>query len=996
MQELFGIPMGPLAAVLVGLLAAAIGILAALALRNRVFFRLGVRNIPRRPGRTALIVVGLMLATTIITSALATGDTMSTTVRSSVLHMYGQTDELISIRGADADQRVDLGQAASVEYFDEGLYPQIAHTLYGTGLVDGVAPAIAEPVAMQDVRSRQNEPRVALFATDPHTTAGFGEIRADGKTLSLGDLGPGQLYINRDAADELDARAGDFVRVFAARHVFAGRVKAIVDYDGAGTDSSAVLLPLDRAQTLLERPGEIKHVLVSNRGGPTSGAELTKRVERAVKADIGLLGLEISPVKQDGLDVADEQGSMFMSIFTTFGSFSIVAGVLLIFLIFVMLAAERRSELGIARAVGTRRGHLVQMYVFEGVAYDLAAAAVGALLGIGVALAMVSVMASAFGQEGLELVYSVRARSVVVAYALGVLLTLVVVAVSAWRVSVLNIVAAVRNLPDVRARKTGRRRWIFSALALVLGVVLVFQGIAGGQMMPFGLGFSLALIGATSLARTAGVDDRLAYTVGGLLLVVFWLLPFDALDWLVGDMGMNFSVWIVSGLMVVIGATWVLMYNADVLLGLVMAVFGRVRAAAPVLKLAMAYPLRNRFRTGVTLAMFTLVVFTVVVGATTSGSFLHAADNKEMFGGGFDVRAEVAPASPIRDIGYAVRRSPQLHGDFTVAASQSFLPAELRQGRSGTFEDYQLRGLDGPFLRNTTFGLGAIARGYHSNGAVWRALASRRGLAVVDALVVPHRAQFGFEAPPDFQVHGFYVEDKTFAPFTVAARDPQTGRRTTLKVIGVLQDSAPYAMAGVLTSQATLEAAFGDRATPTVYYFKTAPGVDPDTVARRLESVFLANGMQADSIRKVLHEAVSASWTMNRLILAFMGLGLIVGVAALGVISARSVVERRQQIGVLRAIGFQRRMVQASFLLEASFIALTAIVVGTALGLMVAYNVVADSASQGTWGDNLELSIRWATLGVVFLTVYAAALLTTLAPALRASRVYPAEALRYE
>ena len=72
-----------------------------------------------------------------------------------------------------------------------------------------------------------------------------------------------------------------------------------------------------------------------------------------------------------------------MSFFTTFGTFSIAAGILLIFLIFVMLAAERRSELGIARAIGTRRGHLVEMFLFEGVAYDLVAAAVGALLGAG-------------------------------------------------------------------------------------------------------------------------------------------------------------------------------------------------------------------------------------------------------------------------------------------------------------------------------------------------------------------------------------------------------------------------------------------------------------------------------------------------------------------------------------------------------------------------------------------------------------------------------------
>ena len=55
-----------------------------------------------------------------------------------------------------------------------------------------------------------------------------------------------------------------------------------------------------------------------------------------------------------------------MSLFTTFGTFSIAAGILLIFLIFVMLAAERRGEMGIARAIGTRRGHLVEMFLVRG------------------------------------------------------------------------------------------------------------------------------------------------------------------------------------------------------------------------------------------------------------------------------------------------------------------------------------------------------------------------------------------------------------------------------------------------------------------------------------------------------------------------------------------------------------------------------------------------------------------------------------------------------
>ncbi len=81
-----------------------------------------------------------------------------------------------------------------------------------------------------------------------------------------------------------------------------------------------------------------------------------------------------------------------MTLFILFGLFSIAAGMLLIFLIFMMLAAERRSEMGMARAVGMKRGHLIQMFIAEGTAYDLGAALIGAVLGVLVAFAIASVM----------------------------------------------------------------------------------------------------------------------------------------------------------------------------------------------------------------------------------------------------------------------------------------------------------------------------------------------------------------------------------------------------------------------------------------------------------------------------------------------------------------------------------------------------------------------------------------------------------------------------
>jgi putative ABC transport system permease protein len=959
--------------------------------------------VTRRRARTALIVLGLMLGTTIIASALATGDTMSHTIRSSAVESLGTTDELVSVRGAEVDPMVELGATTGIEYFPESVLQEVGYDLTSReDLIDGVAPAIVEPLAVQNLTTRQSEPGVTLFASlQPHLAA-FGDIRGqdDGEVKYLNDLQPGEIFLNADAAEDLQATAGNKLRLYVEGLSFDARVRAIIDYDGTGTDGGALLMQLPEAQRLLRREGEIKHVLISNIGDELSGAELTDEVIAAVNPTVKPFGLEADPVKQDALEQADAEGNAFMTMFTTFGSFSIFAGALLIFLIFVMLAAERRGELGIARAVGTRRGHLVELYVFEGVAYDLIAAAVGALLGVAVAFGMVFVMAQAFEFTEITIQPDVQPRSLVVGYALGVLLTFGVVTVSAWRVSRLNIVSAIRNTPEPRVPKSRKRRWIPGVLAVLFGVLLVVSGIASAGAAPFQLGVSLVILGAVPLAGAAGISERVRFTSAGLALVVFWLLPWQLIETIVGkELTMGFSVWILGGIFLVLRSAWTLVYNADVLLGGLVSTVGRLRGLAPILKMAIAYPLRNRFRTGVTLAMFTLVVFTLVVGAVASGSFIGAMDDVEQFGGGFDIRAQAAPTNPVAGMQQAIARAPGLDpAQFTVVSEQSFLATKTRQlgEYPSQFEDYPVRGLDEAFLRHTTYGMAAKARGYDSAEEIWQAIAKEPGLAVVDAVVAPRRDNWNAGAVvPDFKLQGFVLEDEVFDPIPLQTRDPQTGKTLRVTVIGILEETAPYAMNGISTSQRTLAAAYADRVRPTAYYYALAEGADARAVAPKLESAFVANGLEADALDEVLEDLISVQLTFNRLIQGFMGLGLIVGIAALGVISARAVVERRQQIGILRAIGFRKRMIQLSFLIESSFIALTAIVIGTALGLVIGRNIVDDVSSQSSWSD-IHLVVPWLNLTIIFAAVYAAALLATLAPALRASRIYPAKALRYE
>jgi len=810
--------------------------------------------------------------------------------------------------------------------------------------------------------------------------------------MPTGPLQPGEVVLNPKAADKLDAKTGDTLRVLAGNAAITVHVKEVRRYTGGAAAASGLLISLPTAQHLFGKPGKVDSFLVGNRGGLAA----TAAVIAALQPTLDPLGLEADNSRQDFIKIADREGAAFMSLFSTFGSFSISAGVLLIFLIFVMLAAERRSELGIARAVGTRRSHLVWMYVFEGLAYDLVAAAVGVLAGLGVAFLMILALSSWLESvSDISIGFTVKTASIALAYSIGVLLTLLVVGYSARRVSRMNIVSAIRGLPDPAVMKTRKRRWLWPTVGILLGLLFVWAGIQAEDAVALGVGVSALVLSAVPLLSLAGVPDRPVRTAAGLALVCWFTLPIPRL--LLGQLKTNFGLFVFGGLMIVIGATWVIAYNSDLLLGGLSATLGRIRPLAPVLRMAVAYPLRSIFRTGVTLAMFTLVVFTLVVGSTITGSMVNAFNDVRSFGGGFDVRADVSPSTPVGNIHEALRHANGLRpSDFRAVAGLSTLPVKAQQlGKAAKPEDFILHGVDATFVRTTAYGMSAHARGYPSASAVWRAVQTHPGLAVIDSLSVPHKMNYSFGAVAPFHLRGFYLEDGSFDPVRVSVRDPQTGHSRTLTVIGVLSQTAPQAMVGLYASQSALTPVFGDRVRPTTYLFALRPGVDPVTTAKHLEAAFLANGMQADAISKLLHDAVASSLTFDRLIEGFMALGLLVGVTALGVISARAVVERRQQIGVLRAIGFRKRMVQLCFLLESSFIAVTAILVGTGLGLAVAFNVVDEYARQPSM-ENLGLDVPWLTLAVIFVLVYVVAMLTTLAPARRASRIFPAEALRYQ
>ena len=999
MSELFGLPMNTLMWVFSIGLGAVVLWSVVLAARHPVLFRLAVRGIPRRWGRSALIVLGLTLATTIITSALATGDTVALSARSEVLQALGNIDEVIS---STEESDIEItGESVSLAYFDEAAAEEIRSTALAIPQVDGAMPAILEEVGAQNLAARQTEPRVAVIGVDPRYMEGFLPVRnLRGETVDVAALQPNEVLLNQEASRELQANPGDQIVLYVPGSQRVAVVRDVIDYDGMGSQAargSGLLMRLTDVQTLFGREGQVKHVVISNSGNLTSGVTHTDAVIAGLQPTLNHLRLFIEPTKQDDLQGADEAGAMFSTFFITFGSFSIAAGILLIFLLFVMLAAERKPEMGIARAVGTERVHLVEMFMFEGLLYDVVAAAIGALFGVAVALVMVSALATAVEQFGVDLRFNVSTRSLITGYALGVVLTFIVVTVSAWRVSLLNIVTAIRNLPEPVTRVRGRASLVWGVGFLALGALMTYAGISAAQGTPFYTGASLLIFSAIPFSRAVGTPDRIAFTVAGGAIVVLWLLPWRWVETVSGNLGSDVNIWVVGGIITVIGTTWLVMYNSDLIVRVALGSFGRVRGLAPILKIALTYPLTNRFRTGVTLSMFTLVVFTLVVGGTVTTAFTNAFNDKELFGGGFDIRASAVQINPIGDLEAAIADDASLAAAVDVVADQSLVPVEAVQpGIENEYGDYPLRGFSDSFFDHTAYSLAVRAEGYDSNEAVWQALKNDPTLAIVDALVAPRRDRFGFGAPvPDFALDGFYYEDGVMQPTKIEVRNPLSGETYELTVIGVLQEVIPDHMIGITTSQRFVEASFPDRSTPTAHLIALTPGVDEEAVAAELESAFLDHGVETVQMSELLEDLVGVNKTFNYLIQGFIGLGLVVGVAALGVVSARTVVERRQEIGVMRAIGFEQGRVQFGFLIESSMVAVSGIVFGTLLGLILAYNIIDDSSRQASWA-NIKFAVPWLNLAIIYVVVLAAALVTAYLPARQASRVYPAQALRYE
>ncbi len=999
------------------------------------------KTFKRRIGKNVGTLVAIALGVSLMVGVQITITSFSTTAIDFFVEAIGENDIIISGLGfpiTDYESIIEQIDDSTIEYA-------------------AINARVTQDVAAYNLESGILEKGVSFTGVELNEDPVFGKFYdEEGKEINRVQLmnlfeNESHVLIGYSLKDELNVTVGSDIKIrigefdgFIFNYITHDlKVAGFVSNEGKGKDFGgwAIWTSIDNIRSLIgfaqNDCTEINIALSSNHKKNPIDNEYAIQIEEELKIllDAENTGLLIIAFRALLLDTADEIISNVLIAFNLFGALIVFSGVLLLVNIQLIQVEDRIQQLGILRAIGSRRREIIRLFLVESTILGV----IGSFLGVGggyiMSIFLVNRIGKTFFDTSIGLQPIVTGGAVLYSIVLGLILAVGAGILPAIRAARVDVIEVIRGIKKTTRKRSGNFimglgfAFVMAGIAIFAAQMIVYDSLfttsgwdtaveqwmfMGGSVGLF-VGISL-LLGYVISKKVMGNGIGLAFIGTSVLMLIFSLPQLK-------DAAENSKILATLAVVLALGSIIWVGVNLRTVTNFIRGVMYKTKLKKGVSLIASKYMTSKSMRSTLTFGIFALVLtMNIFAGIYQSTYSYNTLESVEFLSGGASIFLELdTPISNdslvnVEQDLYAVDEAiTNVKGiNSTIAfiqvdpeVSDLHIPADIFPTYVNMIFNDTLKDGD-EYVFDFMFDLSLPFFFDDYKPAAAEEYQRQYSHNIWDFFY--NRTKFSVDGSSIDNENGLLTVISTSPMLAAGDRFNLTGLFTNPTEVIVIATVRQYPFsqsrglpALLITPDFLGKLSYNFALFPKHTRFLISTSEDfregeNTRIATKIEGFFNSNtsvlvqnedfvAASAYNVWDVMLELVDFQVRTFDFLQYFVGFGLIVGALGMIIIAVRNVSERRREIGMMRAIGYKKRQIIASIMIELLILAFLGLIIGflNSVILGLSFAIVYD------W-----LLIIPATRVLLYTGIMIGiAIVASILPGIRASQITPAEAIRY-